>query len=285
MEVAGGETDEFGHVRLGRHRPAARARDRAAHRVRDPGRRPRPHPARRHADRVRPRARDPLRRGRDRRRPRGALGDDAGAARHADRARAARRGGRASCARSRPRTTRLPRRSSASRALALRSPAPRRWLAAGVAAGCASPGSAIQAGEHVTVYVSMPLRGPSGADGRDVADGARLALADAAGEAGGARRSGRCYLDDTGGPGARARLERRGRRRPTPAGDRGLDRDRLPRRLRLRRHPRLAADHQRGRACSRSRRRARRSTWSSPSRARRPGPGTSSRPASAPSAG
>ena len=62
MEVAGGELDEFGHARLGGHRSAARARDRAAHRLRDACRRPRPHSARRHADRVRPRPRDPFRR-------------------------------------------------------------------------------------------------------------------------------------------------------------------------------------------------------------------------------
>jgi branched-chain amino acid transport system substrate-binding protein len=64
--------------------------------------------------------------------------------------------------------------------------------------GCASPGSGIQAGEHVTVYVSAPLRGPEGAEGRDVVDGARLALADAGGAVGSlAVRAS--YLDDTGG--------------------------------------------------------------------------------------
>ena len=74
---------------------------------------------------------------------------------------------------------------------------------------------------------------------------------------------------------------RRARRRPRlepgpggrqrPRGDRGLDRDRLPRRLRVRRDPDLAADHQRRRGCSRSRRRARRDR---PGRARRRAPTT-----------
>jgi branched-chain amino acid transport system substrate-binding protein len=71
-------------------------------------------------------------------------------------------------------------------------------------AGCATPGSGIQAGEQVTVYVSMPLRGPEAVDGRDVVRGAKLALADARGRAGElAVRA--VYLDDTGDRGARAR--------------------------------------------------------------------------------
>ena len=53
--------------------------------------------------------------------------------------------------------------------------------------------------ESLTVYVSLPLRGPSAADGRDVADGARLALADAGGAAAGVEVRAR-YLDDTEGP-------------------------------------------------------------------------------------
>jgi branched-chain amino acid transport system substrate-binding protein len=70
--------------------------------------------------------------------------------------------------------------------------------------GCATPGSGIQAGEHVTVYVSMPLRGPEAVEGRDVVRAAKLALADAQGRAGElAVRA--VYLDDTGGRGARAR--------------------------------------------------------------------------------
>ncbi|HYX78569.1 MAG TPA: ABC transporter substrate-binding protein [Solirubrobacterales bacterium] len=70
--------------------------------------------------------------------------------------------------------------------------------------GCASPGSGIQSGEHVTVYVSMPLSGAEAANGRDVTDGARLALAEAR------RRVGdlavhAVYLDDTGAGGGRPR--------------------------------------------------------------------------------
>ena len=55
--------------------------------------------------------------------------------------------------------------------------------AALTAAGC-STGGGEDGNEFVTVYVSAPLRGPSGGDGRDVADGARMALADAGGRAG-----------------------------------------------------------------------------------------------------
>ncbi|OLE36034.1 MAG: hypothetical protein AUG48_09050 [Actinobacteria bacterium 13_1_20CM_3_68_9] len=71
-------------------------------------------------------------------------------------------------------------------------------------AGCSTPGSGIQAGEHVTVYVSMPLRGSGAVEGRDVVRGAKLALADAHGKVGqlGVRA---VYLDDTAGRGARAR--------------------------------------------------------------------------------
>jgi hypothetical protein len=48
------------------------------------------------------------------------------------------------------------------------------------APGCDAPGgSGIEPGERVTVYVSMPLRGPDGVEGREVARAARLALADA----------------------------------------------------------------------------------------------------------
>ncbi len=72
-----------------------------------------------------------------------------------------------------------------------------------IVAGCATPGSGIQAGEHVTVYVSMPLRGPEAVEGRDVVGGAKLALADAGGKVGElAVRA--VYLDDTAGRGARA---------------------------------------------------------------------------------
>ena len=55
--------------------------------------------------------------------------------------------------------------------------------AGGLAAsrGCGSGGG----DPELTVYLSAPLRGPSAADGRDVADGARLALDDAGGAAAG----------------------------------------------------------------------------------------------------
>ena len=73
-----------------------------------------------------------------------------------------------------------------------------------VVAGCSTPGSGIQAGEHVTIYVSMPLRGAEAVEGRDVVGGAKLALADAHGKVGElAVRA--VYLDDTAGRGARAR--------------------------------------------------------------------------------
>ena len=72
------------------------------------------------------------------------------------------------------------------------------------APGCEGPGSGIQRGERVTVYVSMPLRGPDGAEGRDVVRAAKLALADARRKVGELRVRA-VYLDDTGGRGARAR--------------------------------------------------------------------------------
>src|SRR3954453_8355410 len=64
--------------------------------------------------------------------------------------------------------------------------------------GCASSGSGIQAGERVDVYVSMPLHGPEAANGRDVVDGARLALANPHGK-GGDLDVRATYLDDTPG--------------------------------------------------------------------------------------
>ncbi len=70
-------------------------------------------------------------------------------------------------------------------------------------AGC-SAGGGDEGDATLAVYVSMPLRGAVGADGRDAADGARLALADAGGEAGGLAVTA-TYLDDTAGPGATAR--------------------------------------------------------------------------------
>jgi ABC-type branched-subunit amino acid transport system substrate-binding protein len=49
----------------------------------------------------------------------------------------------------------------------------------------------------VTVYVSLPLTGPRANEGRDTADGARLALADAGGKAGDLEVRAR-YLNDAG---------------------------------------------------------------------------------------
>ena len=76
-----------------------------------------------------------------------------------------------------------------------------------------APGS--RPGERVTVYVSMPLRGPEAADGRDVVRGAKLALADARGRAGELRVRA-IYLDDTAGQGA-GLAGARPWPRPTPA--------------------------------------------------------------------
>jgi len=76
-------------------------------------------------------------------------------------------------------------------------------LAASLLAGCA-PGGDEDGEATLTVYVSMPLRGASGADGRDAADGARMALADADAEAGGLTVEAR-VLDDTEGPARSAR--------------------------------------------------------------------------------
>ena len=77
---------------------------------------------------------------------------------------------------------------------------PRLALAALLAlalAGCGIAGSAkIEA--PVTVYVSLPLTGPRGADGRDAADGARLALEQAQGKAGSIQVRA-TYLDDARG--------------------------------------------------------------------------------------
>jgi len=66
--------------------------------------------------------------------------------------------------------------------------------AVAVLAGCSTGGDG-EGDPSLTVYVSLPLTGPVGGDGRDAADGARLALADADGEAAGIRVTAR-YLDD-----------------------------------------------------------------------------------------
>jgi branched-chain amino acid transport system substrate-binding protein len=74
---------------------------------------------------------------------------------------------------------------------------------ASLAGGCAG-GDEESGDATATVYVSLPLRGPAGADGRDAADGARLALDDAAGEAGELAVEAE-FLDDTEGTAADAR--------------------------------------------------------------------------------
>ena len=66
-----------------------------------------------------------------------------------------------------------------------------------MASGCAAD-SGIEAGEQVTVYVSMPLHGPAGADGRDVVAGAKLALTGADGKAGDLAVHA-VYVDDAAG--------------------------------------------------------------------------------------
>ncbi len=63
------------------------------------------------------------------------------------------------------------------------------------AAGCAED-SGTDAGETLTVYVSVPLHGVRAVEGRAIVDGAKLALADAGGRVGGLRVRG-VYLDDT----------------------------------------------------------------------------------------
>jgi branched-chain amino acid transport system substrate-binding protein len=73
--------------------------------------------------------------------------------------------------------------------------------AAAVAAGCGSGAGGGSEGAVLTVYVSAPLTGPSGADGRALERGARAALAAAHGRAGKFRLRG-VYLDDSRGGGA-----------------------------------------------------------------------------------
>jgi ABC-type branched-subunit amino acid transport system substrate-binding protein len=65
-----------------------------------------------------------------------------------------------------------------------------------VLTGCGQP--AAEGDPQLTIYVSAPLTGPAGVEGRDAADGARLALADAEGEAGGVPVEAE-YLDIAGG--------------------------------------------------------------------------------------
>ena len=71
-------------------------------------------------------------------------------------------------------------------------------------AGCGETASDPAPGAELTVHASLPLRGPLAGDGRDAADGARLALDHAGGEAAGfAIRL--ALHDDTEGPEKRAR--------------------------------------------------------------------------------
>jgi branched-chain amino acid transport system substrate-binding protein len=63
-------------------------------------------------------------------------------------------------------------------------------------AGCSAGDDAPIGPAVLTIYVSLPLHGPSAADGRDAADGARLALADAGGWVGDAEVR-TVVLDDT----------------------------------------------------------------------------------------
>lgn len=69
-------------------------------------------------------------------------------------------------------------------------------LLAALAIGCGSGGGDVKG--PVSVYVSLPLTGPRGADGRDAADGARLALEQAGGRGGGLEVEAN-FLDDAKG--------------------------------------------------------------------------------------
>jgi ABC-type branched-subunit amino acid transport system substrate-binding protein len=64
-----------------------------------------------------------------------------------------------------------------------------------IASGCGQPEA--EGDPVLAIYVSAPLTGPAGPEGRDAADGARLALADAEGEAGGIAVEAE-YLDVAG---------------------------------------------------------------------------------------
>jgi Periplasmic binding protein len=72
--------------------------------------------------------------------------------------------------------------------------APAALLLALLTAGCGIGGNT-SIGAPVTVYISLPLTGPRGADGRGAADGARLALEQAGGKAGSLHVRA-IYLDD-----------------------------------------------------------------------------------------
>jgi branched-chain amino acid transport system substrate-binding protein len=78
------------------------------------------------------------------------------------------------------------------------------------AAGCGSG----DGDPSLTIYLSAPMKGPSAADGRDVADGARMALDDAGGEAAGTPVK-LVVLDDAGPGGADAATAGANARRAT----------------------------------------------------------------------
>lgn len=91
----------------------------------------------------------------------------------------------------------------------MRAPAiPAVALAVIALAGCSSGDYDDQAPDDatLTVYVSAPLRGESGAGGRAIVNGAKLALEDAGGQAGGADVEP-IYMDDTSGEGENARWD------------------------------------------------------------------------------
>ena len=68
-----------------------------------------------------------------------------------------------------------------------------------IAGGCPGGGGGREVrGEALTVYVSAPLHGERGAEGKAIVDGARLALADAGGRVGGFDIRA-AYLDDSRG--------------------------------------------------------------------------------------
>jgi branched-chain amino acid transport system substrate-binding protein len=72
-------------------------------------------------------------------------------------------------------------------------------LAVATVGGCATDdGGGAGEGDRLTVYVSVPLQGPSGAFGGAIRDGARLALEDAGGKAGDVEID-LVFLDDTQG--------------------------------------------------------------------------------------
>jgi branched-chain amino acid transport system substrate-binding protein len=72
-------------------------------------------------------------------------------------------------------------------------------LAVAAVAGCSTDdGGGAGEGDTLTVYVSVPLRGPNGAFGHAIRDGARLALEDAGGEAAEVEIEA-VFLDDTDG--------------------------------------------------------------------------------------